>query len=429
MNKKLQIAEQSFTVLSFIFYSSGPLPLILMGGAGQGILDVSADSTDYSILQALFFINYLITVLLLISRWKKALYVVTKDWTICLLVGIALASLIWSFTPELTRARSVALAGTSLFGVYLASRYTIREQLKLLGWSFAAIIVMSFLFAIIIPKYGIMMTGVHAGAWRGIYVHKNALGKIITLGAIIFLMLAMDANKQRWFAWIGLGLSVCLLLLSKSSSAVVVFATILAIIPIYSIFRWHYQVATPAIIATIVLSSILSLWLSENAPTLLGAIGKDPTLTGRTDLWPAAIEMIEKQPWLGYGYSAVWNDWNSPGAYVWYVTNWTPPNAHNGLLDLWLELGFLGVLVFAIGFGTTLWRGLAWFRVDRSWQSFWTLLYLTFFILANISESSLLNRNDLFWLLYVTVSFSLATVRCQPNNVLGQTPASTSILN
>ncbi len=403
-----QIAEHAFIIISLIFYSSGPLPLILSGGAGQGIDDASLETTDYSILQALFFCNYLITIVLLILRWKKATYVLTKDWTISLLMAIALASLVWSSIPKITQIRSIALVGTSLFGLYLASRYTIRQQLKLLGWSFGVIIILSFLFAILIPKFGIMSSGVHAGAWRGIYVHKNTLGKMMTIGATVFLLLAMDAKSNRWIPWLGVGLGIILLVLSKSSSSIGNLLTIFALIPIYNALRLSYHLMVPAIVALMTIGSISSLWLSANTKVLLEAIGKDTTFTGRADMWPFIIEMIQKQPWLGYGYNGFWNDWNSPGAYVWYAAKWTPPNSHNGFLDLWLELGLFGIVVFAIGFGINLLRGLKLFRIDRSWQSFWTLLYLTFMILANLGESSLLNRNDLCWLLYVTVSFSLA---------------------
>ena len=139
MNKKLEIAEWAFVIISLIFYSSGPLPLILSQGMGEGLVDITPDPTDYFLLQTCFFIIYLVTFILLVFRWKRSLYVTSKEWTICLLIVIALASSIWSFMPMQTRARSLALLGTSLFGLYLASRYSIKEQLKLLGWSFVAI--------------------------------------------------------------------------------------------------------------------------------------------------------------------------------------------------------------------------------------------------------------------------------------------------
>ena len=325
MNKYLHGAERVFVILSFLFYSGGPLPLLLSGGAGQGINEEEAtDPVDYTIQQSIFFLHYSVSLFLLAIRWKKSTYTLSKDPTIWLLMVIALGSFFWSFAPSVTRARSIALAGTSLFGLYLAARYSIREQLQLLGWSFALIIIMSFAFAILIPHYGVMDSGVHSGAWRGIYVHKNVLGKVMGIGGLVFVLLGMDAKTQRWLPWTGLGLSFCLLLLSKSSSSMINFLTVLALIPIFQTLRWRYHLMIPAVIAIVIFGGGLSLWLDRNAEMLLGSIGKDPTLTGRTDMWPYVLEMIWKQPWLGYGYNGFWGDWDSPGAYVWYIVNWTP---------------------------------------------------------------------------------------------------------
>ena len=410
MNKKLEIAEWIFTVISVIIYSGGPFPLILSQGFGEGMIDPTPDPTDYSKLLASFFVNYFITFGLLVLRWKKSLYVAKKEWTIWALVGIALASILWTFNSKLTINRSIQLAGSTLFGFYLATRYSIRDQLKLLSWSFMVVIILSILMVIIIPSYGTMSYGVHVGSWRGIYTHKNWLGRMMTIGNIVFLIMAMDQKKHRWWYWIGLSCTASLLLLSRSSSSILNCVTIFSIIPIYSIFRWRYLLMVPTIIITVALSSSLSLWFNENANSILGTIGKDATLTGRTNMWPYIIDMIAKEPWLGYGYSAFWGDWNSPGATVWYAAKWTPPNAHNGLLDLWLALGLVGVLAFAIGLGIVVVRGLRWFRLDQSWSSFWPILCPTYLILANVSESFFLNFNDLFWVLYVSVAFSLARV-------------------
>ncbi len=174
----------------------------------------------------------------------------------------------------------------------------------------------------------------------------------------------------------------------------------------------------PTVITTITLGGGLSLWFNANANSILGTIGKDATLTGRTDMWPYIIDMIAKEPWLGYGYSAFWQDWNSPGAAVWYAARWTPPNAHNGLLDLWLDLGLVGVLAFGIGMVIVIVRGFRWFRLDQSWSSFWPILCPTYLTLANVSESFFLNFNDLFWVLYVSVAFSLARVSFRQPKIL-----------
>jgi exopolysaccharide production protein ExoQ len=416
-NKSLATFERWFVILSVIFYSSGPLPLLLAGGSGQGIDEDNAPAIDYTMLQSVFFLNYLISLFLLIIRWKKATYTLSKDWTIWLLMIITVASVFWSFTPQVTRARSIALVGTSLFGLYIASRYTIREQIKLLGWSFILIIIMSFLFAILLPHYGTMDAGVHTGSWRGIYVHKNVFGKVIGIGGIVFMLLVMDGKEKWWFSWLGLVLSFCLLFLSRSSSSMINFLTVIALIPVYRVLRLQYYLMIPILIAIVTIGGGLSLWLNQNAGILLGSIGKDPTLTGRTDMWPQIMDMIWKEPWLGYGYNAFWNDWNSPCAYVWYAVKWTPPNSHNGFLDLWLDLGLLGVVVFGIGFSLTIVRGLYSLRTKEYWMNFWGILYLTYLVLCNLTESSLVIRNDIFWLLYITASFSLAIYTPQVDKI------------
>lgn len=418
MNKKLEIAEWIFTIISIVIYSGGPLPLILSQGFGEGMVDPTPDPTDYSKMIALFFLNYVVSFLLLILRWKKSLYVIKKEWTIWLLIGIAVASVMWSFIPKLTPNRSIALAGSTMFGFYIATRYSIRDQLKLLSWTFATIIVLSLLMVIVIPTYGTMSYGIHAGSWRGIYTHKNWLGRVMTISGIVFLILAMDEKHQRWRYWIGLGCSFGLLVLSKSSGAILNCVTIFSIIPIYSVFRWRSLIMMPMITGIIIMSSSFLLWFNENSTALLGSIGKDATLTGRTDMWPYMIDMIAKQPWLGYGYNGFWHDWDSPGAVVWYAAKWTAPNAHNGVIDLLLQLGLLGTMVFAIGFGVSLIRGVSWLRVDKSWLSFWPILYLTHLTLSNVSESFLLNFNDLSWVLYVSVAFSLAIVNLNNKKVL-----------
>ena len=410
MNKYLRIFEEIFVVISLILYTSGVVLLLITGGGGQGLNDDEelVKPIDYSLQQIIFFVNYLISLLLLTIRWKKAIFTLSKDWTIWVLMIIALISFFWSSTPKLTSARSIALVGNCAFGLYIASRYSMRSQLRLLGWCFGIIIVMSFLFAIISPTYGTMSAGIHAGSWRGVFVHKNVLGKLMGLSGIIFVLLALDAKEKSWIPWTGLGLSFCLLVLSKSSSSMVNFLTVIVLIPIYYTFRWRYQLMIPAVIAIITFGGYLSFWLNQNAEILLGSIGKDPTLTGRTDMWPYIMEMIWKQPWLGYGYNGFWNDWDSPGAYVWYAVKWLPPNAHNGFLDLWLDFGLVGVIVFGIGFWKTLQRGIHWLRIDKNWISFWPIAYLTYLVLGNSTESSLAIRNDIFWLLYITTSFSLA---------------------
>ncbi|NEO96346.1 MAG: O-antigen ligase family protein, partial [Moorea sp. SIO3G5] len=282
MRKLLAFFEPIFTTVSLVLYSGGVLTVILSGGRSEGDVIQEFDS---SLSRLLFVLIYLVTFFLLALRWKKVLYVLSKDRWLSLLVGIAVISVFWSSEPTTTINRAVALIGTTLFGVYLASRYTIKEQLEMLGWAFGVAILLSFMFIVALPKYGIM-GGVHAGTWRGIYVHKNVLGKVMVPSAVVFLLLAIRGKKNNLLFWGGFGFSVILLLFTTSKTALVSLIIMLLSLYLYRMLRWRYDLLIPTIFAMTTFGGSVLIWLLDNADALLGAIGKDATLTGRTELWP-----------------------------------------------------------------------------------------------------------------------------------------------
>ncbi|NEQ79185.1 MAG: O-antigen ligase family protein [Moorea sp. SIO2I5] len=414
MIKLLAFFEPIFTTVSLVLYSGGVLTVILSGGRSEGDVIQEFDS---SLSRLLFVLIYLVTFFLLTLRWKKVLYVLSQDRWLSLLLGIAVVSVFWSSEPTTTINRAVALIGTTLFGVYLASRYTIKEQLEMLGWAFGVAVLLSFMFIVALPKYGIM-GGVHAGTWRGIYVHKNVLGKVMVPSAVVFLLLAIRGKKNNLLFWGGFGFSVILLLFTTSKTALVSLIIMLLSLYLYRMLRWRYDLLIPAIFAMTTFGGSVLIWLLDNADALLSAIGKDATLTGRTKLWPFVLDMIEKQPWLGYGYGSFWNGLNGESAYVWRAVLWPAPNAHNGLLDLWLALGILGVSIYLIGFSFSLLRAIAWLRVSKTSENLWPLLFLTYTVLANITETSVMIQNNIFWVLYTSVALSILIPLERQQNLL-----------
>ena len=80
---------------------------------------------------------------------------------------------------------------------------------------------------------------------------------------------------------------------------------------------------------------------------LWAVVGKDSTLTGRTDIWLATINLIRDKPlldlMLGSGYMATWLPTDAPTVEIWQQLHWAVPNAHNAYLDVALQLGLVGL--------------------------------------------------------------------------------------
>ena len=77
---------------------------------------------------------------------------------------------------------------------------------------------------------------------------------------------------------------------------------------------------------------------------VLKALGKDPSLTGRTDIWDALMREVAERPWTGFGYQAFWGKDSVPAAFIRAETQWPVPSAHNGWIDLLIQLGWPGAI-------------------------------------------------------------------------------------
>jgi O-antigen ligase len=402
-------AERAFVVFTLFLSTAALIPVLLE-------TEDSPSQLVDPLTPILFAGIYAITLLLVIGRRKGFVRVAIKEIFIWLLVGLAVASVYWTFGPELTPRRSVLLLGSTVFGAYVSMRYSLREQLHLLAWVFSINIVLSFVFAIALPSLGLMTFqegGVHAGAWRGIMTHKNILGRLMSLSSIVFLLLAIsDSTSERrykWFVWGGFILSVALIILSTSKSALIVCITMTSLVPLYKALRGKYTTIVPILISLVLVGGGAGTLLLDNLEVIAGALGKDLTLTGRTDIWAVMLELILKRPLFGYGYNGFWLGWDSEvSAYVWRTLAWECPYAHNGFMDLLAELGLSGLVLFLLSFMFTCRKAIKLLRRTTTIEELWPLLYLTYFIMYNITESTLLSSNSIYWIIYATVVFSTA---------------------
>lgn len=401
----LEYFEYVFTIAAMLLYGGSPLQLILTGGASEGGGRAFTEP-DFAIIRLLCMVTYMVFGLLLVYRWKQALYGLYKARVIIALTVFALLSYFWSDFPSFTMNRGIALIGTTLFGIYLGTRFTLKQQLKLLGIAYGIIVLLSLAFVIALPYYGIM-GGIHAGSWRGIYVHKNVMGRAMVFGSIILLALASEKRGNRMLPWFLFGICGLFILMSRSATALGNFLFLTVAFYVLRTTRWRYDLRLLSLILLILIGGTLYSLFLANLETILGSFGKDTTLTGRTDLWPLVIQMIERHPILGYGYQGFWQGWNSPAGEIWANYGWNAPHAHNGFLDLTLELGLVGLGLFLFEAFTILLLGILRLQRTQTFDNFLCVLVPLFFLLYNMTESSILGRNTLFWVVFIAIAISV----------------------
>jgi O-antigen ligase len=134
---------------------------------------------------------------------------------------------------------------------------------------------------------------------------------------------------------------------------------------------------------------------------------RDVGLSGRTELWGILFDMILWRPWLGYGYGGFWLGWEGASSSVWLSTGWDMLHAHNGFIDICLDLGVLGLTILLVGFWRNLVRAISFAQTAILEEELWPLIFLTFLFLYNFTESVFLVQHSIFWMFYVSLSFSM----------------------
>jgi O-antigen ligase len=399
-------AEAALTLLCLLLFSNALIgPLFAPQTA-----DLAAAEENSAVLRLVWPPVYAMTLLLAGFRFSHFMRVLPALFMTGLLVGLCYASNFWSIDPSTTVRRTLAVAMTTVFGLYLAARWQGRDLVQLISLAFAVLTLGSYFVCICVPSLGVH-NDINAGDWKGLWYEKNQMAAIMTLGFIASCASAYIAPERRKY-WIGLAVLIFgLVLMSKSKTSLLCCLVAAVAYPVLLALQRGGVL------------SIIFVWLAASMALLCGSVfyaapeivfkllGKDPTLTGRTEIWASLMRLSDKHPWLGYGYKAFWTPTSVPAAVVRKETNWDVPSAHNGWLDLLIQLGWTGVLLFgavlAIGYFCAL------FRFARVKDGFFSVLILLLFTFLILSESFILSQNSLIWALFVCAFARLTASRVE----------------
>lgn len=360
-------------------------------------------------------VSYGIVGLLIILHWKRVLYVSTADKLLLVLVGLCVTSILWSASPSFTIDEVKALLRSTMLGAYLAARYSIKEQMQLWAWVLGIAALLSIMLE---------FKSINA-SWSGLFTYKNFLGQTMTFAAVLFLTMTLKQGKKQWLALSGCIIAAILVFLSQSKSAYLVFGVLLLILPLYKLVKLHYKLRVVLLIFAMLLGGSLIILAIGNLETLLvDILGKDLTFDGRTTIWALMLDKVREQPWLGYGYSGFWT--SDHALYVlknsWALTGGNANvearfNAHNSFMEVLLQLGFIGLLLYIFSFLTTLARSvyLYGFLVDpvERLRIFWILQSLIAIFLFNWSDSNGVLGSGSMWSFYVSIVFSTVLLQRQ----------------
>jgi exopolysaccharide production protein ExoQ len=305
--------------------------------------------------QIVFTALFLFSCICLYPKRKELILFLKREKFLTLFLIWCLLSIFWSDYSFVTFKRyfqivtSVVVILAVLLNLKSSSDSLFYFKIILLFY-----IPLSYLSILIIPE---AIDSVHF-TWRALTVGKNYLGQ----AAIICIIIWAHATKKgglysKLLSYSLVVASIVLLFGSWSMTSMLTFMVLLYLFFLLSIDNIFKPLGVGRTFSVVVLLSSMIIvlaiyfWAYDFILGSFTSVGKTPTFTGRTDLWIDLLYItMDHNLLLGFGFGGFWviqpENTALMDLYEKYV--WLPNEAHLGYLDVVIQTGIVGLVIFAL---------------------------------------------------------------------------------
>ncbi|MFJ3385809.1 MULTISPECIES: O-antigen ligase family protein [unclassified Curtobacterium] len=375
-----------------------------------------------------------------IARTPRALWI---------FLGWCLVSVFWSHWWAATLASMAAQLLCALVAFVIASTLTWRRILDAVSLAMRWVLLLSLLFEAVVAvfvrhpiapiwtDYGDrdipdafyfsraeLFTG---GRIQGLPGNANLLAMVALLAAIAVAIQLAEGRmrRNRSIGWLVVAAAVFLL---TRSSTVIVAAAVVAVVFLLAVWirRVPTERRTPRYLLVTAVAVVIVVAGVLGRGAIAGVLGKSSDFTGRGEIWTKVLGLIDAHPVVGWGWIGYWWPDIPTLADLAHRKGVTYLQAHDAYLDVWMQTGLIGLLLFAIYVVTTLYR--SWACATRVGfdaglrprpfdpVSLLPLLVVVALLVQSAAESRLLYQGN--WILFALIAIKSRIV------LVGEEPVS-----
>jgi len=344
-------------------------------------------------------------------------------WPLYALITWMGLSTIWSFYPFWTALATVSQILTSLFALFLVSKFSWRHLLRVFANVIRFILATSLIFefvaaaivrgpiAPIFKNYSGQRPPAAAFYWtqghlfdgtriQGIVGNSNLLAFAAMLGLVVFGVEYAIVGTKRWISASSFVVAALCVYLAKSAGigfalAAVAAAGIVSILVEGKDRESRHRIYRFAWAAAALGAGVVLLFRAQ----VFEFFGKSPDMTGRSGIWKIVLKLIGERPWAGWGWISNWVPGVKPFEGLVVIDRVPYYQAHNAYLDTWMQTGIVGLLLLLTVIVMTFVK--AWRLAVRHTSALylWPVLSLLGLLVWSATESRMLI--EIGWVLLV----------------------------
>jgi O-antigen ligase len=381
---------------------------------------------------AIFGILLVAAIGVLIGRQGRTRTLLAANWPILIYFFYCLVSATWSYHPDVSFKRWVKATGDLwMVLVVITDGQPVVALRRLISRTGFVLLPTSLLLIKYFPELGRGYTPDGVPCNLGVTTNKNILGVVlfvISLGAlwnvITILRAKGHADRRRHLLAQGvlLAFGITLLQMAQSATAIACFALGGGLILATNLRGIRGRpVRVQALCSVLVLVGAVTFFFTGQTD-VANALGRQSNLSGRTEIWAVLIPSVPNSL-VGAGFESYWISpnvekvWRTLSSEGWYSPETLVTEAHNGYIEVFLNLGWVGVGLISLILISGYRRAIAALRLNPSIGGL-TLAYIIGAAVYNITEAGFRFLNPMWIVLLlaiitatsVTVGFSGGSV-------------------
>jgi exopolysaccharide production protein ExoQ len=314
----------------------------------QGDVYLEGSPIDRFVLLALLVGGYVV----LAGRAGHVEPVLKKNGLILLFFSYAALSVVWSDYPFVTFKHWIrGISDVAMVLVVLTEtdvNDAINRLVTRVGFT---LLPLSVLLCKYYPGLGRFVNRSWVMEWTGVATQKNGLGTLCWVFGLGLLWRFRsvyrdreDPSRRRRLVALGtvLGMVIWLLWVCNSLTSICAFAMAGAVMLLSGrpAFR-HSPLLLHLLVVALIGASAFALFF-QSSGALVGHLGRDASLSGRSTIW-AAVLSVPVNRLFGAGYESFWLGHRLDE--VQSVTGMDTSEAHNGYIEMYVNLGWIGVIL------------------------------------------------------------------------------------